>query len=466
MHAFFVVLALVPSAESAPAPDVWPAFRGGGENVSAAKNLPLTWSETENLAWKVDLKGYGQSSPVVWKDTVFVTTVDGPQRERGFVTAYDGRTGKLRWSHAFEPTQKAKWSQMISRAAPTPVVDASAVYAFFEGGELLALSHGGKPLWSRSLVKDFGEFQNNHGLGSSLAQTDDTLFVLVDHRGPSYLLAVDKQTGKERWKTDRTARGSWTSPVIAQRHGKPEIVVSSNGSVAGYDAATGKQLWELTGITGNTLCSAATAGDLILVGASAGGRMKADPAAIARSNCCLRLVEKDGQPTYEVCWTAQKATASYASPLGYGGLVYFVNSVGAVHCLDRASGKTLFSERIDGECWASPIGAGEHVYFFGKDGRTTVLRAGPKFEKVAVNRLWDPEKLPTQPQPAAPAEAPAGKQGSAEGSRKEGAAKQPRRAGGAEAAGSYLDPIVYGVAAVDGGFFVRTGTTLYRIGKP
>lgn len=411
MHSILTLLALFAD----PAADTWPAFRNGGTSATTAQALPLTWSEKEGVAWKIDLPGYGQSSPVVWKDTVFVTAVDGKQRETGFVLAYDARTGKERWRHTFEPTQKAPWSDTISRAAPTPVVDAAGVYSFFEGGNLIALSHAGKPLWSRALFKEFGEFQNNHGLGSSPAQTDDTLFVLVDHRGPSYLLAVDKKTGKDRWKTDRKERGSWTSPVVATLGGKLSVIVSSNGSVAGYDAATGKLLWEHEGLAGNTLPSATVAGDLVVVGAGA-GRMGADPAAAAKSNCALRL----GTKGVEVAWTADKATASYASPIVHRGHAYFVSQAGLVVCIDVKTGAQKYAERIDGPCWATPIAAGERVYCFGKDGVTTVLKAGPTFEKLATNRLFP-----------------------------EGA----------------KDVTVHGVAAVEGAFFVRTGTALVRVGK-
>jgi len=427
MTGMLTLLVLLPGVE--PAPAAWPSFRNGGAGVAAVKELPLTWSPTENVAWKVDLPGFGQSSPVVWGDKVFVTAVDGKQREKGFLLAYDARTGKQLWAHEFEPTQKMTWSETISRAAPTPVVDADGVYAFFEGGNLLARTHDGKPLWERSLAKEFGEFKNNHGLGGSPAQTDDTLFVLVDHSGPSYLLAVDKKTGKDRWKTDRTSRGSWTSPVVATRGGKAEVIVSSNGSVAGYAADTGKLLWELTGLAGNTLPSATVADGHVVVGAGA-GRMGADPAAAAKSNCCLRLVEKAGKPDYEVAWTADKVSASYASPLVYRGYAYFVNQAGVVTCLDLKDGSQKYAERLEGSCWASPIAAGERIYFFGKDGRTTVLKAGPTFERLATNALWDAEKAE-----------PAGPMG-------------------------FGGTTFYGCAAVEGAIFARTGKALYRVGKP
>jgi len=448
MIALVCMLALA-VGESAPSADRWPGFRGNGDSISPAKELPLRWSETDNLAWKAELPGYGQSNPVVWRDRVFITAVSGEQREKGFVLAYDAKTGKKLWAHEFEPTQKAKWSFTISRAAPTPVVDGQAVYTFFEGDNLLALYHDGKPLWSRSLVKDYGAFENGHGLGGSPIQTEDAVIVLVDDRGPSYLLALDKKTGKNLWKTERVSRSSWTSPVLAMRNGKPEIVVSSNGSVAGYDTNNGKQLWEMDGLSGNTIPSASVAGNIVLIGAGV-GRMGGDAAAAAKSNCCLKLVEKDGKPSFEKCWTAEKATASYATPLAYRDHAYFVNAVGVVFCIDLTTGKEVYAERIDSACWASPIGAGDRIYFFGKDGRTTVLKAGPKFEKLASNRLWE-QAAPT---PAAESKAEP-KGGEPKGGRGD------RRAGP-----EYLDPILYGVAPVEGAFFVRSGTTLFRIGKP
>jgi outer membrane protein assembly factor BamB len=427
MAAFLCLFTFLGATDAA---DVWPGFRGHGDGMTRASRLPTKWSPTENIAWKIDLPGYGQSSPVVWKDRVFLTAVSGENREKGYVLAIKAKSGKTRWTHTFEPTQKAKWSFSVSKAAPTPVVDANAVYTFFEGGDVLALTHDGKLLWSRSLVKDYGEFQGNHGLGSSPAQTDDAVIILIDHSGPSYLVALDKKTGKNLWKTERTSRGSWASPVIAQRDGKPEIVVSSNGSVAGYDAKSGKLLWELDGISGNTIPSASAEGATIVVGAGV-TRKGGDPAKAAKSNCCLKLIEKDGKPSFEVAWSADKAASSYATPLTYRGHAYFVNQSGVVFCVDVKTGKEIYAERIDGACWASPIGAGEHVYFFGKDGAATILKAGPKFEKIASNILWAEKK-----------ENPAGKDG-----------------------GDYGGTTLYGIAFVDGAIFARSGTTLYRIGK-
>jgi outer membrane protein assembly factor BamB len=425
----FLAFALAPAVLAA---DAWPGFRGTGDSV-AKGDYPTEWSP-KTIAWKVDLPGYGQSCPVVWNGVVYLTSVEGDQREKGYVVALDAKTGNEKWRHTFEPTQKAKWAFTISRGAPTPCVDAAGVYCFFEGGNVLAFDHAGKIRWERNLVKDYGEFQGGHGVGSSPAQTADAIFILIDHRGPSYLVALDKATGKNKWKTDREQRGGWSSPVIATRAGKPEVIASSAGTIIGYAADSGKELWKLDDIIGNTLPSASVVGDRVLFGGGT-SRSKADPAPGAKGNGCLKLVLKDGQPGFESAWNAKVGISNYATPLGYEGVAYFVNQVGVVYAHDLASGKELFAERIDGACWASPLGAGQHVYFFGKDGTTTVLKAGKEFDKVASNKLWEAKR------PAAPAE------------------------GKKEPSGEYLDPIVYGVAAADGAFFVRTGTQLFRVGK-
>ncbi|AMV29664.1 outer membrane biogenesis protein BamB [Gemmata sp. SH-PL17] len=436
MRTILALLGLAVAGTSATAADAWPSFRGTGDGA-AKGDYPTQWSPKDGVAWKADLPGYGQSSPVVWGGTVYLTAVEGDQREKGFVVALDAKTGKEKWRHTFEPTQKAKWGFTISRAAPTPCVDADGLYCFFEGGNLIALTHAGKVRWERSLSKEYGEFQGGHGVGSSPAQTADAIYILIDHRGPSYLLAVDKATGKNKWKTEREQKGAWTSPVIATRDGKQEVIASSAGTVIGYAADMGKELWKLDNVVGNTLPSASVVGDRVLFGGGA-SRSKDDPPAGAKGNGCLKLVAKDGKPGFETAWTAKVGISNYATPLGYEGVAYFVNQVGVVYAHDLKTGKELFSERIDGACWASPLGAGKYVYFFGKDGTTSVLKAGSEFDLVASNKLWEPK-----PKPKAAAGAPEKK----------------------DTPGEYLDPIVYGVAAVDGAFFVRTGTQLFRVGK-
>lgn len=425
--------------------DNWPSFHNGGNTSVEIPNLPVHWSPEEGIAWSVSLPGYGQSSPVIWDGRVYLTAVRGANKEKCVVVSLDAKDGRAVWQREFDASVLIKYSSMVSRAAPTPVVDSRGLYVFFESGDLLGLDHDGNTKWQRSLAKEFDEFKGNHGIGSSPTQTDDAVIVLVDHAGPSYLLAVSKASGENFWKVDRPQRTSWTSPQIVRVGDRSQVIVSSNGSVDAYDAATGKMIWSHTGLSGNTIPSATIAGDRLFVGASV-GRRDANADSAATSNCCLR-VRPDLTDGYEVCWKAEKAVCNYSSPLVHRGHVYYVNSVGVCYCLDAATGEQRFAERIDSPCWAQPIASGEHIFFFGKNGVTTVLKAGPEFDKVATNLLWHPADAPI-PEPSLIAK------------------REPPAPGAAPPGGSgdeYLDPLVYGVAASAGAFFVRIGTRIYRI---
>jgi outer membrane protein assembly factor BamB len=428
------LLILVLLIGALPSGDSWPAFRGTGDGISQATKLPTEWTETKNLAWKIDLPGYGQSNPVIWNNTVYVTSVEGENREKGYIVAYSMNKGNELWRHEFEPTQKAKWGYTISRAAPTPCVDATGVYAFFEGGNVISLDHTGKKRWERSLVKEYGELKGGHGVGSSPAQSEDALFILIDHGGPSYLIAIDKRSGETRWKADRASKSSWTSPVMTSKEGKQILIVSSNGSVTGYDPKDGKEVYKLENFVGNTIPSATVVGDRILVGAGI-NRSKDAATKETKSNCLLKLSQHDGKPTLNVEWTAKAGLASYATPLAYRGVGYFINEVGVLVGLDLENGKELFSERIAGPSWASPIAAGDHIYFFGKNGISTVIKSGKVLEIVSTNPLWKSENKP----------------------------KAEKKTEGRQPSGDYDDPIFYGAAAGGNSLILRSGSNLFCI---
>jgi outer membrane protein assembly factor BamB len=435
-------------ALAGPAPgrggDTWPSLHNGGNTSISAANLPVEWSPDRGVAWAVELPGYGQSAPVVWDGQVYVTAIDGDHKETCYVHAYDAKTGRRLWEHRFAATVRVRNSYMTSRAAPTPVADRDGVYALFESGDLHALTHAGKKRWAVTLFDNAErKFDNAHGYGASPTQTARAVVVLVDHRGPSYLLALAKETGEPLWKTERKSRSSWTSPQVTRVDGREQVVVSSSGTVDGYDAETGKQLWSHTGLSGNNIPSVTVQGDRVYVGAGISQREK-DESSAAASNVCLRITP-DAKAGVEVAWQPKKAVCHYVSPLVHRGYAYYLNQAGVLSCLDAATGKEVYAERTGGPCWAQPIAAGDHIYLFHKDGVATVLKAGPRFEIVARNRLWK-EESPPRPRRSYEYE-PQGPNDT-----------RPRKP---EA--HYQDPIVYGVAAVDGAFFGRLGTHLYSI---
>jgi outer membrane protein assembly factor BamB len=291
--------------------------------------------------------GYGQSPPVVWKDRVFVTSVDGPEQERGLIHAHRLADGQRLWTRELTAAQPLKNMFRNSRAATTPVVDADGVYVLFAGGQLAGLTHEGQVRWQRCLVGDYGEFKNGRGLGSSLAQTERAVIALVDHEGPSYAVAVDKQTGQNVWKSDRGTRStSWTSPLVAHPFGSPVVVLSSGGTVEALDGETGRWLWGLRGFTGNHIPSAGFSKDRVFVGACEAEHIPMNPRDISRSNCCLRLTETDGRMQVESSWASRRAVSYYSTPLAYQGCVYYVNKVGLLYCLDEETGEEHYVELL------------------------------------------------------------------------------------------------------------------------
>lgn len=359
----------------------WSVFRGNGQSRTAARDLPLNWTAEKNIAWKQDLKGYGQSSPVVWGERVFVTSADGKEKENLVVTAVNLVSGKTEWSKTFHASTKIPVSDYVSRSAPTPAVDADRVYAFFESGDLVALDHKGNELWTRSLTKDYGAFEGNHGLGSSPTLTKNAVIVLADHSGPSYLIALDKKTGKTLWKTDRKPRVSWSSPIVVDSPRGQKIFLSSNGSVEAY-SAKGERIWEVAGLERNTVASPTVTEDLVIVGSSQVG-----------NNLAIKRGGSGDVTQSHIAWRNREATSSFGSPLVHQGRVYFVNRSGGVVCADLKTGTTLWKERLPGSCWASPVGAGDRIYFFTKDGTTTVMASADEKKTLAENPLPTTDRI-------------------------------------------------------------------------
>ena len=421
----------------------WAEFLPQIQQIEINSELPVNWAPGEGIAWTADIVGDGQSSPVVWDDTVIVTSVNGEMKDKNVITCYSVTTGEKLWEKSLESSFKVKSSLYVSRAAPTPAADESGVFVFFESGDLIALDWKGNTRWERKLTTEFGEIKADFGLSGSLAQHGSSIFVLVENDGPSYLTAVNKDDGKTVWKADRSSRISWSSPVVMSLSGVPQVVVSSTGFVDGYDLKTGNVLWSIDGLAGNTVATPSKVDENSFIVGASPGRDGKDAGPAAESNLLVRVSSVDGRLQATIPWRAEKALASFSTPLAHQGLGYWINRTGVVQCVDLTDGSSVYSERLDESSWATPIATQGHVYSFGKDGVTTVFATGREFKKIASNRLWDPATVNADPGTAI-------KEESAE-----------KRAAAANFSGS----IQYGVAVAGDRFLVRTGNRLYAVGK-
>ena len=419
-----LLLMMLLGARDLRAAENWPGFRGAGDSHARAQNLPWSWESRGRGAgnWSIRLPGYGQSSPVVWNDRVFVTAVSGEEKENLHVLAVALADGKILWQRDFQGTQRIKDSDTVSRGAPTPVVDADRLYAVFESGDVFALTHAGELVWLRSFVKDYGEVQGPHGYASSSVLVNDLCIVQVAHAGPSYVLALEKATGMERWRTPHPSQTGWSTPGVLTRNGRAQIILSTSGSVRAVNAETGREEWCFADLQGNSTASPTIAGNYVAIGASterAVGRMReaaeSDAGATAGS-LVLRLGTEWSRPP-SLQWRSAKISTSYSSPLALDGLIYFVNKVGVVQCVEMATGKILWQHRLPSETWASPIANNGHTTFFCKHGQVVTLKGGPELVEVAESQVSTTE-------------------------------------------------VVYGVAAVDSSWIVRTGRGLIRISNP
>ena len=352
----------------------WPGFRGGRDtNVSRAARLPLAWSD-DTVAWRTTTPGFGQSSPVIWDDTVFLTSLEGAMKETIYVTALDLEDGSERWRRRFDAAEAFEWNGYVSKGAPTPAVDRERLYAFFDSGDLMALTHDGDTVWHRDLGADYGTVGGNHGVGNSVLLTDDAVVILLTRRTYSYLLAVDPRTGETVWKTDREPGVAWSTPVLAPEG--DEIVVSASGRIEGFDAATGDLRWSFAGFRGNSVPSPTVTADLVIIGGLG-----------VEANLALRRGGTGVLDRTDVAWTAGSAS-NFASPFAYRDCVYWVNPAGAARCLAPDSGTVHWVHRLPASTWATPLGHGDRVYFFTEQGVTQVLRASTEAPEVlSTNHL-------------------------------------------------------------------------------
>jgi outer membrane protein assembly factor BamB len=406
-------LAALSLAATSPTPPkagdrFWPQWRGPlATGEAPLANPPVEWSEEKNVRWRVEIPGRGQSSPVVWNDLVFVTTavpvgkavpvppadaaptggpppVVKPDGNVQFVVEAHNRTdGKLRWRRVLKELLPHEGThQDGSYASGSALTEGERLYVFFGSRGLYALDLAGKVLWETQL----GTMQTRMGFGegSSPALFGDTLVVNWDHEGEDFVVALDKKTGKELWRTKRDEPTSWATPIVVAPGGKPQVITSATNRVRSYDLASGKLLWEAGGMTANVIPSPVSAGGMVYLTSGFRGN-----ALLA-----VRLADAQGDITGKpaIVWSYDKDTPYVPSPLLYKDALYFMKSNSAVLTrIEVATGKPSYTQRLDHltNVYASPVAAAGRIYVVGRDGVAAVLDAGPEAKVLATNTLGD-----------------------------------------------------------------------------
>ncbi len=386
----------------------WPAWRGPLANgVAPGANPPVEWSESSNVVWKVPVPGRGTSTPILWGDQVFLLTAIPEGAEAAAPT--EGREGAGRSGRGETPSQaqrftviavgrddgKVRWQQTARVQVPheghhkdhgfasaSPVTDGRVLIASFGSFGLFAYDLKGKLLWE----KDLGDMRtrNSFGEGSSPALHGTTVVVLWDHEGEDFIVALDTRDGRELWRQRRDEPTGWSTPLIVEQGGKPQVVVNGTNKVRAYDLATGSLLWECSGQTANAIPTpVADEGRVIVMSGFRGSALQV-----------IRLGGSgDLTGTDAIVWSHNKGTPYVPSPLLYGSRLYFLSgNTAMLSIFDARTGKPeVEMERLDGitGVYASPVGAAGRVYLAGRDGGVVVLKEGPKVEVLATNRLED-----------------------------------------------------------------------------
>ncbi|HVX10429.1 MAG TPA: PQQ-binding-like beta-propeller repeat protein [Pirellulales bacterium] len=379
----------------------WPQWRGPrGDSTSEEVDLPLTWSEQRGIAWKIDLPGWGNSTPAVWDDDLFVTTQNEDQL---LVLKLSRKTGEPLWTRAAgraETPRKTegrgtqKFHELHNNASPSPITDGEVVVVHFGNGELAAYDMAGEPLWRHDLQEEYGTYSiwwghaNSPVLFGDLVISvcmQDPLTDLGKSQAASYLLAHDKHSGKLKWKSERMTGAeseqgdSYTTPIVYRAPGGNQLIVMGGNQLDAYEPESGKQLWYLPGIVGGRTITGPTVG-LGMVFATQG--MRKDLLAV-RLGGAGKLTRRD------VAWKETEATPDSCCPVLWRDLLFTVTDNGVAKCYDAYTGHQRWKKRLPGDYKASPVAAEGRIYFLNMHGVTTVAAASDRFEKLAENTLDD-----------------------------------------------------------------------------
>ena len=392
----------------------WHQWRGPHATGAAASdaNPPLTWSETENVRWKVAIPGMGHATPIVWEEKIFVQTaiqgeaqkVEEPDddnpfsgffRQRGggptntyqfALLAINRSDGSILWQKTLrEEVPHEGTHQDASFASNSPVTDGEYVYAYFGSRGLYCVDMDGNVKWE----KDIGEMRksNAFGEGSCPVLYGNTLIIVQDHEGPtpSFIIALDKRNGDVLWKTERDERTTWTTPLVVEQDGKPQVIVPATNRTRSYDLATGKLLWECGGLTRNVIPTpVADDGFVYVTSGFRGNSLQAIRLDVAKDD----ITNSDA-----IVWQHNRNTPYVPSPLLYQDALYFLKSNdGILSAFNIKTGEANYGpERLQGisNVYSSIVGAAGRVYIASRNGTVLVVKHSPTFQVLATNKLDD-----------------------------------------------------------------------------
>lgn len=364
----------------------WPDYRGPNWDGHAPNaNVPLKWSEKKNVRWKTRLHGTGWSSPVVLGGKIWMTSATR-RGSKMSVVAVDFATGKkLHERTLIETKRPEKKNAFNSYASPSPVIEKGRVYVHFGTyGTMCLDTDSAETLWERRDI----HCDHMEGPGSSPVLYEDLLLFNMDGGDVQFVIALDKKTGKTRWRRNRSMdysrlipdfRKAYSTPVLVEIDGKEQLISSGARATMGYDPHTGKELWRVRH-KGFSMSARPLVGDGMLFLNT--GFMRAELVAV-------RLSGKGDVTADNVVWTWRRNVPTIPSKLLVDGRIYMVNDSGIATCLDAKTGKRIWLKRIGGQHCASPVYAGGRIYFFDRDGQTVVIDPGKEFKQLAINRLGD-----------------------------------------------------------------------------
>jgi outer membrane protein assembly factor BamB len=353
----------------------WTEFRGPtGQGHSRERGLPLTWSETENVAWKVPIPGRGWSSPVMVDDQIWLTTaMDDGRSLRALCLNRD--TGRVVHNvEVFQLTDPGAVHQKNSHASPTPILEGDRVYLHFGSHGTACITRSGQIVWKTQELK----YYHRHGPGGSPVVYGDLLIVSCDGYDIQFVVALDKHTGKIRWKSPRKGYQAYTTPLTIQVNGRDQLISPGAHRAVAYEPLTGKEIWSVRYGDGYSNVPRPVFGHGLVFICS--GFEQAE----------LLAVRPDGQGDVtdsHVAWNLKRGVPLTPSPLLVGQELYLVSDNGIASCLDAKTGKTHWQQRLGGNHSASPIFVEGRIYFLNEEGESVVIEPGKEFKKLATNQL-------------------------------------------------------------------------------